>query len=198
LVADIKNCRLLRIRHGSHRPAQVFGTTGVCGHRPPTLLGSPNGAFPMPNGNYLVTEIQGSYVDEITPAGRVVWSVHLPGVVYPSDSNQVRPGVYVTVDYSSPGQVLEFNARGRVLWRWRPLGAQRLDHPSLARPLPNGDILVTDDFNHRILVVDPTTNHVVWQYGSTGQAGSAPGLLDNPDGLDVVAPNALINGYPGG
>jgi hypothetical protein len=100
--------------------------------------------------------------------------------------------VYVTVDYASPGQVVELNRAGTVVWRWRPLGPQRLDHPSLARPLPNGDILVTDDYHHRILVVDPRTDRVVWQYGRTGVAGHAPGMLDHPDGLDLLAPNATI------
>jgi len=191
--ADIKNCRIIMVDHWSHRPSRVFGRPGVCVHHPPQTYGSPNGAFPLPNGNILVTEINGAWVDEVTPQGKLVWSTHLPNVAYPSDTNQVRPGVYLTVDYSSPGQVLEFTKTGKVLWRYRPLGAQRLDHPSLGRPLPNGDVLVTDDYNHRVIVIDPKTNKVVWQYGVKGVAGRAPGYLNNPDGLDLPVPNALIS-----
>src|SRR5579864_6694848 len=47
LTADIKNCRLLLIRIGRHRPSRSFGTTQSCYHAPPTHWGSPNGAFPM-------------------------------------------------------------------------------------------------------------------------------------------------------
>ena len=191
--ADIKNCRIIMVHHWAHRTSRILGTTGVCVHNPPHTYGSPNGAFPLPNGNILVTEINGAWVDEITPQGKLVWSTHLPNVAYPSDTNQVRPGVYLTVDYSSPGQVLEFTKTGKVLWRYRPLGAQRLDHPSLGRPLPNGDVLVTDDYNHRVIVIDPKTNKVVWQYGVKGVAGRAPGYLNNPDGLDLPVPNALIS-----
>ena len=88
---------------------------------------------------------------------------------------------------------MEFNRRGKLLWRYAPTGGQALDHPSLALPLPNGDIVCTDDYNDRVIVVDPRTNKVVWQYGHTGVAGRRPGYLDNPDGVDLVPPNSLTD-----
>jgi hypothetical protein len=65
-------------------------------------------------------------------------------------------------------------------------------NPSLAVPLPNGDILCNDDGNHRVIVVDPRANRIVCQYGVTGHSGAAPGLLDNPDGVDLTPPNSLL------
>jgi len=191
LTPDIKNCRILRIHQGAHRPAAVYGTTGSCYHGPPNHFGSPNGAFPMADGNYLVTEIQGGWVDEMTPHGKVLWSLRVPGVYYPSDTNQLPNGRFVTVDYSTPGQVVIFGRHGHVYWRYAPQGARMLRQPSLARPLPNGDILVTDDANHRVIVVDPRTNRIVWQYGHTGVAGRGVGYLNHPDGLDLLPPNQL-------
>jgi hypothetical protein len=47
-----------------------------------------------------------------------------------------------------------------------------------------------------VIVVDPRTNRIVWQYGHTGQAGSAPGFLNIPDGVDVAPPNSLIAHFP--
>ncbi len=73
-----------------------------------------------------------------------------------------------------------FNKKGKLLWRFTGEPGQPLDHPSLAEPLPNGDVLVTDDYNHRVIVVDPTTDKIVWQYGHYGQSGSAPGLPGQP------------------
>jgi len=66
---------------------------------------------------------------------------------------------------------------------YRPAGAAALNHPSLAVGLPNGDVLLNDDANHRVIVVDPRTNQVVWQYGVTGRPGSTLGFLNNPDGI---------------
>jgi len=44
--------------------------------RPAARLGSPNGAFPLQRGGTLVTEINGSWVDALSPGGRLLWSTH--------------------------------------------------------------------------------------------------------------------------
>jgi DNA-binding beta-propeller fold protein YncE len=66
-----------------------------------------------------------------------------------------------------------------------------LDHPSLATPLPNGDFLMNDDDNDRVVVIDPRTNAIVWQYGVTQRPGGTPGPLNDPDGVDLVPPYSL-------
>jgi hypothetical protein len=187
VLADIKNCRILMVRPPSHRPLRVIGQGTLCLHEPPEGFGSPNGTFPMTNGKYLVTEINGDWTDEVSLTGRVGWSTHPPGVAYPSDTNEIYPGRYLTADYSSRGQVVEFNARGRLLWRFGGL-----NHPSLALPLPNGDIMVNDDFNNRVIVIDPVARRIVWQYGHTGTPGTAPGYLNDPDGVDLVPPDSML------
>lgn len=195
LLADIKNCRLLLLRPPSHQPAQAVGSPyRGCYHDPPRAWGSPNGAFPLQNGGSLVTEINGDWVDALSPSGRLLWSTHPPGVSYPSDSNEVRPGLYVTVGWQNPGVLETFDRAGGLRWRYRPRsGDPPLNQPSLAEPLPNGDFLVTDDFNDRVIVIDPHTNRIVWQYGHTGVPGLAPGYLSRPDGVDLVPPAALLS-----
>lgn len=195
LSPDIKNCRLLLLSPSSHVPVRVIGTTTTnCYHAPPQRWGSPNGAFPMSGGNYLITEINGDWVNSLDlHTGAVAWSTHPPGVNYPSDTNQVGTSDrYLTVDYSSPGQAVIFDHNGNLIWRYRPGGNAGLDHPSLALPLPNGDVLITDDYNHRVLVVDPHTDQVLWQYGVRGVPGAGPGYLNNPDGLDLLPPFSLL------
>jgi outer membrane protein assembly factor BamB len=188
VTADIKNCRLVIITPPAHAVTRVIGqTTNACMHAPPWRFGSPNGAFPMTNGHYLVTEINGDWVNEMSLHGQVSWSANPAGVLYPSDSNEVYPGRYLTADFSAPGQIVEFTSSGRVVWR---MGG--FNQPSLALPLPNGDILLNDDFNHRVCVVDPVTRRIVWQYGHTGVAGRGPGYLDDPDGVDLVPPDSLL------
>ena len=195
VVADIENCRILLLRRPARHPIRTTGSPAEgCVHSPPRAWGSPNGAFPLEGGGTLVTEINGDWVDALSRSGRLLWSTHPPGVSYPSDSNEVRPGLYVTVGWQSPGVLETFDRQGRLRWRYRPRrGAPALDHPSLALPLPNGDFLLNDDFNDRVIVIDPRTDRVVWQYGHTGVAGSAPGYLSRPDGVDLVPPAALLS-----
>jgi DNA-binding beta-propeller fold protein YncE len=197
LVPDIKNCRILLIAKGAQEPKRIYGADrrppGGCKHDPPRVFGSPNGAFPMRNGHYLVTEIQGPWISEFDlRTGTVLRSFRPPGVRYPSDTNEVSPGRYITADYSRPGQIVMFNSEGKTLWRYKPTGKDALDHPSLALALPNGFVIANDDHNHRVIVVDPNTNKIVWQYGETHRPGRQPGLLNNPDGVDLAPPHSLL------
>ena len=67
LSADIKNCRIVVIRPPAHRVAQQLGETGNCTHELGVSYGSPNGAFPMSNGDTVVTEINGDWIDVLRP-----------------------------------------------------------------------------------------------------------------------------------
>jgi outer membrane protein assembly factor BamB len=187
-VADAKNCRILFI--GANRqPVSQIGTTGDCTHRPPTGIGYPNGDTPLANGNFLISEINGSWVSEYTRAGALVWTVQLP-IAYPSDPQQLGPDLYLVSDWTKPGGILEFNREGKILWVYRPpSGPGMLDHPSLAERLPNGLIGVNDDYRHRMILIDPTTSAIVWQYGQTDQPGTGADQLNIPDGFDILLPD---------
>jgi hypothetical protein len=74
-----------------------------------------------------------------------------------------------------------------VLWRYAPTsGTGRLDHPSLAVMLSDGTIALNDDFRARVIVIDPRTDRIVWQYGRTDVGGRSPGHLLTPDGIDII------------
>jgi hypothetical protein len=73
------------------------------------------------------------------------------------------------------------------VWTYeRASGPGALQQPSLAVMLPNGMIAVTDDWNDRVVVIDPRTKQIVWQYGHDGVPGSGPGYLRKPDGLNLL------------
>jgi hypothetical protein len=195
LSADIKNCRLLVIHPPEHHPLRQLGTTGLCSHELGRSYGSPNGAFPMSNGDTAVTEINGDWLDVLSPGGRPVLDTHPPGFTYPSDTNQIRAGLFLSVDYTNPGAIETFTNDGKLLWRYAPSGPQALNQPSLALPLPNGDILANDDKNDRVIVIDPRKDRIVWQYGHTGVPGSGTGFLSNPDGVDLAPPFSLADRF---
>ena len=62
--------------------------------------------------------------------------------------------------------------------------------------LPNGVIMLNDDDGDRMVAIDPTSGALVWQYGVTGQPGTAPGLLNTPDGFDVLGPRGSTPTHP--
>ena len=121
---------------------------------------------------------------------RILWDTHPFDVHYPSDSNEVRPGVFITVDFWHPGIVEEFDATGKVLWFYKPLGADALYHPSLAEALPNGDVILTDDDNAR---VSSSTRRPTPLSGSTGTSEHRVRVpvISTSHGLDLAPPYSL-------
>ena len=185
VVADIRNCRILEISPDK-RIVRHWGRAGSCSHHPPASFDNPNGDTPLPDGGLLITEIGGSRVVRLGPAGNVVFDIHVP-VQYPSDAQLDADGNVLVVDYSNPGAILRVSPRGKVLWRNAPRsGPGRLNHPSLAIMLPDGTIALNDDDRSRVIVVDPRTNRIVWQYGKTDVGGRTPGHLLIPDGIDLI------------
>ena len=187
-VADIQNCRVVQINR-AHRVVRVLG--GSCAHDPPRGFSSPNGDTPLPDGGLLVTEI-GGWIDRLAPDGRLLWSIRSP-VPYPSDAQLLPNGRVLVASFSIPGRIVIVDRSGRVTWSFGAAsGPNRLAKPSLAVRWPNGLIAANDDYNHRVIVIDPRTKKIVWQYGHTGVAGTAPGYLNKPDGLDLLPASNLV------
>ena len=181
-VADIKNCRIVQLRP-NRSVIRVLG--GSCRHDPPRGFASPNGDTPLPDGGLLVTEI-GGWIDRLDRAGKLVWSIRSP-VSYPSDAQLLPNGHLLVSGFTTPGRVVEMTPTGHVVWSFGATsGVDRLDRPSLAIRLPNGLVAINDDWRHRVILVDPKTSRIVWQYGHTDIASSSVGYLSKPDGMDFL------------
>ena len=187
-IADIRNCRIVMLSH-SKRVLRVLG--GSCVHDPPRGFASPNGDTPLPDGGLLVTEIgPPGWIDRLDARGRVVWSVQSP-ISYPSDAQLLPNGRILVSGFTIPGKIIEMTPSGHVTWSFgAPSGPNMLAKPSLAVRFPNGLIASNDDYNHRVIIIDPRTYRIVWQYGHTGVPGSSLGYLNKPDGLDLL-PSAV-------
>jgi hypothetical protein len=184
-AADIINCRVVWINQAG-RVVRSLGRPGDCRHDPPYSLSEPNGDTPLPDGGVLVTEI-GGWVDRFNASGQLLFSIRTP-TTYPSDAQLLTNGDVLVAGFNVPGRVDILTPAGRVLWTYGPSsGPGELDQPSLAVQLPNGDIAVTDDWHHRVVVISPSTNGIVWQYGHDGVPGIAPGYLNKPDGLALIS-----------
>jgi len=181
-VADIRNCRIVELSPGG-KAVRILG--GSCAHDPPRGFSSPNGDTPLPDGGLLVTEI-GGWIDRLDARGRLVWSVSSP-VSYPSDAQLLPNGRILVASFTYPGKIVEMTRSGKVTWSYgASSGPNLLDKPSLAVRLPNGLIAANDDYGDRVILIDPATRRIVWQYGHTGVASSAPGYLSKPDGIDFL------------
>ncbi len=192
-VADIKNCRVIEIAPDKHIVRQ-HGVTGHC-NKTPGFLSKPNGDTPLPNGHTLISNIGGRWLLELDADWKPFFSMNLP-VTYPSDPQITRAGNILISDYSTPGQIAEVTRQGQVVWQYIGEGKVKLNKPSLAIELPNGNILANDDSNHRVIVIDKQTKKIIWQYGVTGKPGSGPGQLNVPDGVDIIKHSLVTSSTP--
>jgi len=195
-LADIKNQRILFIARKSKKIIKQYGETGVMAIDPPNTYSAPNGDFPAPHNGMLVTQINANDAVLLNAKNQVQYTVHFPSqFYYPSDANFTPHGNIIVAFYTNPGAVVEMSPTGKVLWTYRVQhGAGKLNQPSLAVKLSNGMVLLNDDHNDRVIVINPKTQRIVWQYGHTGVPGTAPGYLNIPDGLDLLP----IGVTPGG
>jgi hypothetical protein len=111
--------------------------------------------------------------------------------------NEASNGDLVAVDHTHPGAVEIFTQAGKLVWRYKiKRGDGELFDPSMALELPNGDVLVSDDYDSRVIVIDRATKKIVWQYGHLHHASAANGYLYLPVGVDLVHPYSLMDAFP--
>ena len=196
LAADIRNCRVSVLHPPSHFHVRNLGHVGDCEHAPPRHYDNPASAFPLKAGGLVITELSGE-IDLLNAAGKLTAALRVPGFAKPVAANQTAAGDLVAVDHTHPGAVTIFTTAGKVLWRYKPKHGQgELFDPSMAIVLPNGDVLVSDDYNSRVIVIDRRTQKIVWQYGHLHRRSGAAGYLYLPVGVDLVHPYSLLDGFP--
>jgi hypothetical protein len=182
VIADKANCRVLEVLPPSHRVIVQYGTPSTCVHKPPTSFGYPDGAFPITGRGLVVTELTPAWIDLIDKRGKLVKQFQVKGLTSPYAANETPNGDYIATNYAHPGAVVEFDSSGNVVASYGPKsGSGELNFPTLAVALSNGNWLISDARNDRVIVVDPSSDQIVWQYGHTGRAGAGNGFLHTPD-----------------
>lgn len=180
IVADIRNCRVLTIAPaGTVLASWGAPQAGYC----KTDLGKgafgyPNGAAPQADGGVLLSFSADDHIALLSSAGKVLWDLTAPNLYggFVSDAQLLPGGDVLVCGYGKPGSVVRFNRRGVVWHYFVPSGESALSDPTMALALPGGDVLVADSGHNRVVVIDPGTNQIVWQY-STG--------LQDPEGIDL-------------
>jgi hypothetical protein len=86
-------------------------------------------------------------------------------------------------DGCADNRVIVVNKAGNIIWQYGQAGVagndtNELNVPVAAIQLPNGDFLITDQANNRVIEVNQTTKQIVWNYSDLNGPNSAE-LLDN-------------------
>jgi hypothetical protein len=187
VIADPGSCTVVFVSPTARRRLSTLGRAGACVHDPPRAFAAPDAAFPAAHGELVVTERDPAWIDLLSARDRVLEAIHLAGWSAASDASAYGNGDLIVTDRSDPGRVEELGRGGRPIWRYGPSGGPgELDRPALARVLSGGAVLIVDSGNDRVIVIDPRSDAIVWQYGHTAIAGTRPGYLDDPQSATLV------------
>jgi hypothetical protein len=172
------------------------------------------GGFNQP-GNILITDQFNNRVIEISPSGSIVWQFgNGPGdtsanaIAGTNDAERVGSLTLMSGTGVPPGattncktgcvdnRVLLVDQGGNIVWQYGQFGVtgfgpNQLNTPVQNTYLPNGNVLITDQGNERIIEVQRTDNSIVWQYGQNGVIGIGPNQLNNPNAAELL-PNGHI------
>ncbi|RUL69422.1 hypothetical protein [Dyella choica] len=151
---------------------------------------------------------------------QIVWHFgngsDLPGphsIVGTNDAERFGPFTLIAGTGTPPGfpgcsnpagcpdnRVIIVDTAGTIIWQYGQAGVSGSGPNQLNTPVhslflinfpghPGPHVLITDQVNERIILVN--LNHqIVWQYGTTGTAGSGANQLNNPNSAE-----ALENGH---
>jgi len=168
-------------------------------------------------GNILITDQFNNRVIEIDPAGSIVWQFGTgPGdtsanaIVGTNDAERVGDFTLMAGTGIPPGatpnckksgcvdnRVILVDSNGNIVWQYGEFGVSGFGPNQLNTPvqntyLPNGDVLITDQANERIIEVRRSDKTIVWQYGENGVAGIGLNQLNNPNAAELLANGHIL------
>lgn len=176
-------------------PAQAAGWAAAA---VPWLAPHPVWAAPTAGNNVLIADRGNDRLLLVSPQGGVLWEYDFAGLPRSAGADDAfftadGKSVVVNLEHWQTVEVIDV-ATKQVTWSYGVPGRRGakpgyLDFPDDAYPLPNGDILVADIRNCRVIEIAPDKS-IVRQYGVTGRC-SGPGTLASPNG-DKPLPDGHI------
>ena len=173
MVVDQGNNRVIEIDRNSKQIVWSYGPKSGTG-----ALNNPNSAELLPNGHILIGDENNNRVIEITRDGTIVWEYNqgLSGAAFAS---RLPDGDTLITD-SSHSRVLEVTSNKKIVFEY----LTNSDPASNSAPLPtnavqlsNGEIIIADQFNNRVMIVNP---EMQFQYGTINVTVNGPNQLNGP------------------
>jgi outer membrane protein assembly factor BamB len=206
----LANGNTLVVDLGGHRVLEVTPTKEtVWQTADDAKLKGPRHAARLANGNTLVVDTGNNRLVEIDKAGRASWSYGEMGC---SGNGLFKPGYAlvlptgrILISDTGNHRVIEVDPARGVVWQYgnsnNRLGAgqgaqtNQLSEPSSATRLPNGNTLIADAGNQRVIEVDMLSAQV-WQY-RPAQVQGGRGIKDPILAKRLENGNTLVAGRQG-
>ena len=184
LITDQSNERIIEVKPNFPLGGDIvwqYGTTGVSGNGA-NQLNNPNCAELLVNGHILICDENNNRAIEVTRFGNIVWqygsgdpAVNDPvsGVAFAS---RLMNGHTLITD-SNHSRIVEIDRGSNVVWEYFTCTGAGCNLTRGTGPLPtravrlrNGNTLISDQYNHRVIEVNPA-RQIVRTFGALGAIG---------------------------
>ncbi|HEX7916810.1 hypothetical protein [Rudaea sp.] len=187
-------------------PTSVVGVNDAERFGEYTLIsgtGIPAASPPLPGCSDAVNGCPDNRVFVVDKRGRIIWQYGQAGVTG-SDADQLNTPVHSLFLSSFPGQhglfvmitdqgnqrVILVDLKKNIVWQYGTTGVSgsgpnQLNNPNSAELLENGNVLIADESNNRVIEVKPADNSIVATFTEGGMLSGAAfaSRLDNGDTL---------------
>lgn len=162
------------------------------------IRGLPQNTTALGPYNVLIADRGNNRVIEVTPDKKIVWEYNFnlkkgsgaDDAFFADNGNTIimsleNYNIIEQIDYATKKREWRYGVPGTP-----GSSSGYLNTPDDAYKLANGDVIVADIKNCRIVEISPE-GKIVRQYGVTRRCGTGPGMLDSPNG-DTPLPNGHI------
>jgi len=202
LITDQANNRIIEVNLRKEIVWQYPGTNT----NPTDQLNNPNSAELLDNGHILISDENNNRAIEVTRDDVIVKTFTAGGSVGPvAFSSRLESGDTLLTDAGN-SRAVEVDANDNIVWQFAtntdPLGVPTPPGPLPTRAirLRNGDTLISDQFNNRVIRVNHA-KQIVASYGLPLMGGVLPALasgtvIGNNVGYDLhTTQNGLYSPY---
>jgi hypothetical protein len=201
LITDQGNQRIIEVSLNG-RLLWQYGQTGVAGAGP-DQLSNPNSVEVLDNGDYLIADESNNRAIVVNRAKSILATYTAGGTLNGVAFASQLPDGHILVTDSNNNRIVELNKFDQIVWKYvtntQP-GSNAAPLPTRAVRLKNGNTVISDQFNDRVIVVSPK-GQLLTQYGNLNVVGygthSTTQGMNGPYDAKVIGDNTGLTWFPG-
>jgi hypothetical protein len=201
LITDQGNQRVIEVSLSGNILWQ-YGQTGVAGIGP-DQLNNPNSIEVLDNGTYLIADESNNRAIIVNRAKKVLATYTAGGTLNGVAFASQLPNGHILVTDSNNNRIVELTTSDKIVWKYvtntQP-GSNTAPLPTRAVRLKNGNTVISDQFNDRVIVVGPKGQFLT-QYGNLNVVGygthSTTQGMNAPYDAKVIGDNTGLTWFPG-
>jgi outer membrane protein assembly factor BamB len=196
-VTDQVNERVIEVDRKTKKIVWQYGQTGVSGDGQ-DQLNNPNSAELLDNGNILIADEANNRAIEVNRDHKIVSSFTAGGTLSGVAFASRLPDGNTLITDSNNNRAVILNPDDRIVWQYQTngqTGSNANPQPTRAIQTDKGDILISDQFNQRVILVDKKTKRILKQFGNLNMSGY--GTTSAREGLFAPYDAKVIGDYTG-